>query len=286
MFYAGMQGLGDNLYQRAVIREVPGEHYLLTAWPQLYSDLPQIRCVRPDTRLRTQAKNAGRPDLRWAAAPRASALPVHYVNQGGTMLQALCRAFGVNPKQITFDGPQFDQPQREPYIVVRPATLRSEWRADGRNPRPEYLQRAVDALRDRFRVVSVADLQPGQEWAVEPLPYADESYHAGELQVEQLLALVAGAAAVVGGVGWLVPAAVAYRVPMLLLYGGWGAANGPQRIFDVRMDTSLIQQVLPDRFCMCSDRSHACDKTISNLDRHLERFAVRLAARRQPAVAA
>lgn len=259
---------------------------MITAWPQLYSDLPRIRCVRPDTRLRTQAKNASRLDLRWSDAPRSHPRAASYVSLGGTMLQALCASFGVQPQRITFDAPAFSQPDREPYIVVRPATLRSEWRADGRNPRAEYLHRAVEALRCRFRVVSVADLQQGDEWALPPLPYADERYHAGELAIEQLLALVAGAAAVVGGVGWLVPAAVAYRVPMLLLYGGWGAVNGPQRIFDTRMDTSLVQQVLPDRLCLCSDRSHPCDKTISNLDRHLERFAVRLAARQHTAVAA
>lgn len=279
MFYAGMQGLGDNFYQRAVIREVPGEHHLITAWPQLYSDMPRIRCVRPDTRLRTQAKNAVR-DLAWQRPPRTMPQPVHYTNRAGTMLQGLCAAFGVNPARVTFDAPAFGQERRERYIVVRPATVRTEWRADARNPRPEYLKRAAQALRSRYRIVSVADLQPGKEWALDPLPDADESYHAGELALEQLLALVAGAAAVVGGVGWLVPAAVAYRVPMLLLYGGSGANNGPQRIFDIRMDTGLIQQVLPDRLCLCTDPAHACDKTISNLDKHLERFALRLAARR------
>lgn len=259
---------------------------MITAWPQLYADLPRVRCVRPDTRLRTQAKNAGRTDLRWSPPPRGMAHPVHYANHVGTMLQGLCHSFGVQPQQITFDAPVVSETQREPYVVVRPATVRTEWRADGRNPRPEYLQRTVEALRGRYRVVSVADLAQGLEWALEPLPYADERYHAGELLLEQLLALVAGAAAVIGGVGWLAPAAVAYRVPMLLLYGGWGAVNGPQRIFDTRMDTSLVQQVLPDRFCMCADRAHPCDKTISQLDRHLERFALRLAARGRPAVAA
>lgn len=286
MFYRGMLGLGDNLYQRAVIREVPGDHHLITAWPQLYADLPRIRCVRPDTRLRTQVKNVRRPDLRWAVPPAPPPRHVHYVGQPGSMLAALCRSFDVRPKRITFDAPRFEQTAREPYIVVRPATVRSEWRADGRNPDPQYIARAVDALRRQYRVVSVADLAAGAEWPVEPLPYADEHFHAGELQLEQLLALVAGAAAVVGGVGWLVPAAVAYQVPMLLLFGGWGAANGPQRIFDPRMDTSRIHQVLPDRFCMCGSWRHACDKTITNLDEHLERFTLRLAAQRPPAVAA
>jgi hypothetical protein len=60
---------------------------------------------------------------------------------------------------------------------------------------------------------------------------------------------------------------------MLLIYGGWGAVNGPQRVLDLRMDSSRIVQAMPDRFCMCNDRAHGCDKSISNLDNAIERFA-------------
>jgi len=285
----GMQGLGDNLYQRPVLREILATGrtvYLSTAWPQLYADLP-VRCVRPLTRLRTQSKNVRRLSA-WHTAPRgAEPLRWTYAGQGGTILGALCEKAGVHADKLDFAGPPVERVARAPYVVVRPATIRAEWRADGRNPQPEYIARAAATLREcGYRIISVADLRAGEEWALPPLPVADETYHAGELPIERLLALVAGAAAVVGGVGWLVPAAVAYRVPMLLLFGGWGRDNGPQRIFDPRMDTSLIHQALPDRWCVCGDRAHACDKTISNLDEHLERFTLRLAQSPRAAMAA
>ncbi len=283
----GMLGLGDNIYQRAVIREVGAARddvYLATAWPQLYADLP-VKCVQVRTRLRTQAKNAARTDLSWHHPPTAARqMRWHYVGQPGSILRCLSAPMRVRPR--VFDLPRFPAPSREPYIVVRPATVRSEWRAESRNPHPGYLDRAVQALRGRFRIVSVADLQDGAEWPAEPLPYADERYHAGELSLEQLLGLVAGAAGVVGGVGWIVPAAVAYRVPLLLVFGGWGAHNGPARIFDAPMDVGQVQMALPDRFCMCSSARHACDKRIEDFDAHADAFAVRLAENRPARLAA
>ena len=233
-----MQGLGDNIYQRAILREIAGTRplYLMTPWPQIYNDLP-IWCLPwANSRLRTQNKNMARDDLAWAKWPRfmPPAKTFHYVNRPHTtILQALSESAGVVLDQITFDLPSFrTETIDRPYIVIRPATVRKEWRAIGRNPRPEYLAQAAEYLRDYFHIISVADLSEGQEWLVPPIPYADETYHAGELSFEGLMALVEGASGIVGGVGWQVPAAIAYRVPMLLIFGGWGVPNGPQRIFD------------------------------------------------------
>lgn len=289
LFIQAMQGLGDTLYERAVLREllkVRTDVYIETSWPQLMHGLA-VKCVRPTTRLRTQQKNIERP-THWHTLPGlVDARRWHYAQRMGvTILQALLDDMGLKADTIDFSGPEVDRVEREPYIVVRPCTNRIEWQALARNPHPEYLCRAVDALRSRYRVVSVADICPPHEVQIGPLPHADERFHRGELPVEQLLALVAGAAAVIGGVGWLVPAAIAYRVPMLLLFGGWGTHHGPQRIFDPRMDTSRIHQVLPDRFCMCAQRDHECDKRISDLDGHIQRFALGLDAPRATAVAA
>jgi hypothetical protein len=283
VFIQGMQGLGDNIYQRPVLRELCASRtvYLQTPWPQLYSDLP-IRCVQPSTRLRTQLKNALRPELKWSDVPtHLAAKAIHYTADGLPMVEGLCKAAGVKAASLVFDLPRFDPPsiKRRPYIVVRPATIRKEWVAASRNPLPEYIARAAEKLREHFHVVSVADLVPGEEWAVPPLPYADEQFHAGELQLEQLLGLVGGAAGVVGGVGWLVPAAVAYQTPMLLIYGGQGTHNSPKRVLDPRMDTSLIYEAIPDRLCMCASKDHACDKRIAKFDEHLERWTSQLLLR-------
>ena len=284
----GMQGLGDNLYQRAILQswKPPGGAWLITSWPQLYSDLAHIHPVRPSSvRLRTQAKNAARAPGYVLKPPGAVRRCWTYAGRPGSILEALGASLGHQPAVLKMTGPRFPRDPRipsRPYVLVRPATIRAEWRADARNPRPEYIaQAAAEARRRGFLVVSVADLQGGHEWPVLPLPPADLTFHAGELSIAALMAMVAGAAAVIGGVGWLLPAALSYRVPMALLYGGWGGHNGPQRIFDPRLDHSWIFEFTPDRFCQCTSSSHACDKTISDLETRLHEFFDRL-DRRQP----
>jgi hypothetical protein len=135
---------------------------------------------------------------------------------------------------------------------------------------------AVEYLRKDFAIVSVADLAIGQERALKPLPYADVTYHAGELPVEMLLGLVNGAAGLVGGVGWIVPAALAYRKPLFLIYGGWGYSNGPHRLFGPGVEHGFIDEVLPDEFCRCNSNSHDCNKRIRNLGDRARAFASRL----------
>ena len=72
--YLGMHGLGDNIYQRAHVRQAVAngsEIYLTTPWPQLYADLPGVRCVRPNSHLRTQAKNEKQCSRRFSDSNRS-----------------------------------------------------------------------------------------------------------------------------------------------------------------------------------------------------------------------
>lgn len=282
----GMHGLGDNLYQRAVLRQFrPGRAvFLITSWPQIYADLPHIRCVRhPNMQLRTQARNASLPGLRWYPAPvGADRVRWHYVGRPEVpIIDSLFEELGMlPPDRVELDGPPVQRPPQAPevpYVVIRPATIRAEWRADSRNPRPEYLAEAAAAAQAAgFAVVSVADLAAGKEWPVEPLPPASARYHAGELSVTDLFGLIAGAAGVITGVGWGIVAALAYRVPALLVYGGWGVHNGPARIFGSRIDTSRVVQAVPDQFCMCGSNSHDCDKSIAGIGGFVDEFIGRI----------
>jgi ADP-heptose:LPS heptosyltransferase len=188
------------------------------------------------------------------------------------MLNGLFESAGLNPPTATFDLPQFAAKERKPYIVIRPATIRTEWIASARNPDPKYLCEAAEILKKDFDIISVADLDGSAEFAVNPLPFATHSFHKGELNVEQLMALVQNASGVVGGVGWILPAAMAYRTPMLLIYGGWGRINGAQHVLDHRIDQSKLHQAHPDKFCMCNDRMHLCDRTITDFSTHVEHF--------------
>ncbi len=275
-----MYGLGDNIYQRAVVRAL-GPSYLFTPWPEIYEDLP-VQFLNGATTLRTQRKNiTAQPPTRWTYLPgRSRAVRVAYGSAeflaGRTILAAMERAVGVDlgPRPV-FDlpdlGPGSPLRPRAPYVVVRPATVRQEWRAEARNPRPEYLAQICAWLReDGYLVVSVADLDGLKEFLIGEAPPADLTFHRGELRVRDLLALVRDSAGAVGGVGWILPACMALRRPLLCVAGGLGAHNAPELLCDPRLPSDTIAWAMPDRYCRCVDSHHRCDKEISDLRSHYE----------------
>jgi len=264
-----MKGLGDNIYQRAFIKALPKPVYLDTPWPEIYSDIPGVHFIRPQTTLRTQAKNIARHNP-WTMPPtRQPTRQIRYGAEG--IIPGMTACFGVSPG--AFDLPPLPpSPETGKYVVVRPATVRSEWRADTRNPDPKYIwEAALHAAAKGYQVVLVADLEEGKEWLVGNLPYADREYLHGELPVEQLLSLVANASAVIGGIGWLVPAALAAKVPAWIICGGQGGFNSPELI--TPKGQSNITFAVPDNFCRCRLKQHNCDKRISDYDAKLTAWA-------------
>lgn len=266
-----MRGLGDNLFQRPFIKALPKPVYLDTPWPEIYAGIEGVHFIRPQTNLRTQAKNIARQGRTWETPPpRQPARQIRYGTEG--IIQGMTASFGVAPGEFDLPPlPPSPETRPYPYVVVRPATVRSEWRADTRNPDPEYIAwAAAEAMCRGYRVISVADLQEGQEWGVCPMPPADVRYHKGELPVEHLLTLVQGAAAVIGGIGWLVPAALAAKVPAWVICGGQGGYNAPELICP---PGSTITFAVPDNFCRCRLKAHNCDKRISDYDAKLAHWA-------------
>lgn len=263
-----MRGLGDNIYQRAFVKALKGPVYIDTPWPELYRDIPDVHFVRPDTKLRTQAKNIAKQGA-WQLRPRSGSVrSIRYGSEG--IIAGMQAAFGMRP--LPFDLPDFGpSPVDGKYVVVRPVTVRSEWRADTRNPDPEYIARTALFAQSRgYTVVSVADLEEGKEWLIGDNPFADVEYHRGELSVTQLLALVQSAAAVIGGIGWIVPACIAAKVPAWVVCGGQGGFNAPELICPA--DTTVTFSV-PDNFCRCKLKEHNCDKRISNHAADFTRWA-------------
>jgi hypothetical protein len=174
--------------------------------------------------------------------------------------------------KVGFDPALFDLPEmgpspvksERPIAVVRPVTVRSEWRNEARNPRPEYVNALAHELMATHTVVAVADLSPGEEWAVGALPPAHHHFVFGELAVRELLALVRDADIVIGGVGWIVPAGLALKVNTFVVLGGHGGHNAPEKITDPRLDTSRIAFLMPEHFCRCTNMLHVCDKKITD----------------------
>lgn len=283
LFVDGMRGLGDNIYQRpfvaaaAQVRRV----WISTPWPELYADLP-VRFVKTNTELRTQAENEARqPADRWSDPP-AHAVRVRpsYAGEAlrrGSIFRAMERAFGIRP--AAFDLPDMGPSpvtSKRPVAVIRPVTVRREWRNEARNPRPEYLYWIARQLRRTHHVVVVAHLKSGEEWPDGELPAHHQALTAGELDVRQMLALVRDADVSVGGVGWLVPAAVALKARAFIVLGGQGGHNSPDKITDPRMDVSRIGWATPAAYCRCDAMLHRCNKLIPDLAAQWAGFADRL----------
>lgn len=277
----GMKGLGDNLYQRAFVRayvQRRDEVHLITPWPQLYADLA-VECHPSGTVLRTQAKNE-RSHERYRNRRSGIEVPVNARRvvagygpaslQGGSMLASLEASIGIAPLLPLDLPPVGPSPVAGHYAVVRPVTERREWFNPARNPDPAYVNHAAALLRrEGYAIVSVADLEDGKEWLAGEAPAADIVFHAGELSVEQLLALIVGARACVGGVGWLLPACIAAGVPLFCILGGQGAYNAPEKLTD-GLEADRVTWAMPANFCRCANKLHACDKTVPDLDRRID----------------
>ena len=276
MLIRGMYGFGDSIYQRAFLREYSEDVYLRTAWPQLYCDLPHVLPVRPATHLRTQMKNVRKQDASiWHDAPLglgSKRIQYHagaFSLRHNSILKAMEHHFGVTPR--IFDLPDYGvHDASEPYVVVRPSTIRLEWCNPARNPGDGYIREAAAIARDYgFKILSIADLVDGVEWADE-LPVCDYDYTHGELDMEDLVELVRGASLVIGGVGWIVPAAIATGTPLIVILGGQGGYNAPEKITAPPMDVSRTRWIYPDTFSMSFGKRDRCDKTITNFKYQFE----------------
>ncbi len=276
----GMYGMGDCIYQRPFIRDrlkMHSEVYLRTPWPELYWDLESVgnlRFVKPDTQLRTQAQNANRTN-QWRVPPLdIDSTKIKYgpwrLKQYGSIIRAMESILPLTSKPI-FDCPPtpaatnyIDTLVRtnRPVAIVRFPTIRKEWRADARNCLPQYMQTVVDELRSTHHIVSVAHNADGHEWFVEEPQHVDQAFHLGELNVESLVALMHRASIAVGPVGWMLPMGLFCRTPTFMVFGGWGGIGRPDTLTDPRMDLSRFHACLPDNFCLCKRMKHDCDKTI------------------------
>lgn len=263
----GMYGLGDSVSQRAFVRQFPGA-WLRTPWPELYSDL-DVKFIRSKTTLRTQRKNEERTAIEFVREPSrpSEVITVFYGPdelRHGSIIDAMTMQFGKIA--TVFDLPSFgDSPVKadKPIAIIRPATVRREWANPARNPDPKYLADAARELRKHFYVVSLADLEEGEEWLVGEAPEADLQLHAGELSLTEMLSLVEHAEVIVSGVGWPLPVAVCYQTPVFIIQGGCGAHNAPHIVTDSEMDLSRVGWAQPDDYCMCGQMDHSCSKHIS-----------------------
>lgn len=284
----GMHGLGDNLHQRAVVRHYMRLHrvWLETPWPSVYHDLigPNLKLLRANTGLRTQAKNEARQAAAYSVGPPPNlkrTIPVWYepaqVRAYGSFLGAMLCHTGAPATFTDFRLPVPDrwirgwlrvlyaaigQPSYygKPIMVYRPLVERTEWGGCASRNLDAWTYGALAAgLRDKFFVVSIADTEPGKEWISGADIPADLKLHKGELDFETLAGLFAEASLVYSPSGFAIPLAQAVGTPSICVFGGHESSRTSYNLGAQYAPYLPIDTVNP---CDCFEHNHACEKRI------------------------
>jgi ADP-heptose:LPS heptosyltransferase len=249
-----MHGLGDNLHQRGILRQLMQRYdvTLESSWVAPYHDLIKdgLKVVNKPTSLRTQAKNAKREarlfHKRQPVATRTRKVwySPQEVRANRGVLSAMCRNCDVSYERADFRLPvpaewvaaaRAAVPTDRPILVYRPLVERTEWKGcAARNPDHDAYAALYASIRDKFHVVSIADLAPGKEWMVghdaianaqyAGAQYVDQRFHAGELPFETLAGLFSCAAMVFAAPGFAVILAQAVETPVAAVFGSYEAS--------------------------------------------------------------
>jgi hypothetical protein len=276
----GMLGIGDNLHQRAPLRALMQSHDVTLEgfYPAIVHDLigagmkfRQLKChIAP----RIDAGDSAAPPDRPDAKARHTKLTYHAgsILKAGSILAAQFASCGLAmPERADFSLPvpaawrvrarkliaSWDLGGR-PLLVYRPIVLNKVWECPSRAPDPDAYARIFAAIRQRFFVVSVADLTQ-DEWIVGAEQGADVKLHKGETDFETLAGLFAEAALVFCNPGFSPVLAQAVGTPSIIVYGGNESFRTTNSVGAHLAATLAIEPIRP---CECHARTHACDKRI------------------------
>lgn len=245
LLISGHHGMGDNLHQRAIVRQLMQDHqvWLESSWVAPYHDLiaSGLKIIHKPTVLRTQTKNADRERRLFCSEKPpsgAKAIKLSYnvrqVREARSVLGAMFKSANLEPKSMDFRLPvprewvakaraAVGYPDK-PIMVYRPLVVRKEWKNEARNPDHAAYATLFKSIRDQFHVVSVADVEPNVEWIVGARVAADQSFHRGELNFETLAGLFSISSAVFCSPGFAVVLAQAVGTPVISVFGGYESA--------------------------------------------------------------
>ncbi len=271
----GMNGLGDCIHQRGVVGPLSRRRqvWLRTPWPQLYQDMPRVRCLPRNSRMRNAKANEERSahlfareaDLPKVAAVRSCGYWRAAVREHGSVLGAMGAALKVTPADFRMsvpaawcDAARNLLPLGARYMIYRPLIARAEAPSPARTPDPQAYAELFARAREGYFVVSVANVEPGKEWTVGPQPEVDLALNAGELTTETLIGLFSQAALVFTPPGFATILAQAVNTPAITVFGGFEDA----RSFTPGATFSPWLPIEPVKPCACWNLEHDCDKTI------------------------
>lgn len=286
----GMWGIGDNIHQRAVLRELmktrtiwldaccvsmfhdfidEGLHVIRRPWGT--GAAARVRDARERAQfdgLRDSDPPPGISDRKHIGYDRAS------IKAHGSILAAQFASVGITkmPERPDFSMPvpqfwkdkanEFVAPHydgKKPLLVYRPVILNKGWECPARAPDVNAYDTLYRSIRERFFVVSVANLVAGYEWIVGPKPDVDLELTNGELDFESMAGLFAMADMVFGNPGFAPVLAQAVGTPLVVVYGGnetWADTNS---VGAHLASTLAIEPINP---CACHQRFHNCKKEI------------------------
>jgi ADP-heptose:LPS heptosyltransferase len=281
-----MHGLGDNLHERAIVRELMREHevWLKTSWPQIFWDMPQLHLLPLKSPLAWMAKN----EIRTAALYGRDPAPIgsRIVSNGYlsrmrpgnrvSVLQTMADVCGVPLGAGDFRLPIAPEwtakadallarlNPSKPLMIYRPLIAlrglnRESARAKlARNPDFAAYHALVSRIRHRSFVVSLADLNDGVEELVGPQIEPDVAYHNGELDLETMAALTAKAELVFASPCFLTVLAQAVSAPLVCIFGGFEGKES----FSAGARYSPWLPIEPINPCACWSPACSHDKTI------------------------
>lgn len=280
----GMHGIGDNLHERGVVRELMKKHelWLQTSWPQFFHDMPELHLLPRKSPLRAMARNEiSARALYGSIQPPNGARTVAcgYLSRmpksGKSVLQVMsevCGAPAVGDFRLPIpaawnaraDAVLAKLAPSKPLLIYRPPIQISEANKlasqakVARNPDLAAYHALITAIRADYFVISIADLKDKEEWLVGPRFEADAEFHRSELDFETIAAITARAALVYTSPCFLLVLAQAVSAPLIAVFGGFE----DQRSFAAGARFSPWLPIEPRRPCCCW--SHACvhDKSI------------------------
>jgi ADP-heptose:LPS heptosyltransferase len=280
----GMNGIGDCIHQRSVMRELMKKHdvWLATCHWHMYADLIDegLKLIFQATRFRAQAKTIERERHLFVAAPppppNTHEIKLWYkkpaIDEHGSILEAMHANCWVKCEKPDFSLPvplswdnELDAKVKidtggKPLMVLRPIVIRPEWNSRNRNPDPAAYQTLYEEARNGFYVISVADIAPPDEVIEGPELDADLKLHRGELTFQELAALWRRASLVFANAGFGPVLAQAVGTPSVVVYGGRESYRTTDRAGAHLAPTLGIDPIHP---CDCHSESHHCgDKKI------------------------
>lgn len=255
VYVKGMHGMGDNIHQRALVRQWLKQYntvYLESSWVSIYWDLLPLglKIVRKGTTLRTQMANADREaklfcnenfhssQVKGMSHARQVWYPPADVRSCGGVLAAMCKNTGLSYEQADFSLPikqeWFDRVDEliatfktdKPILFYRPLVDRPrDWGGcEARNPCTIAYHSVFLELRRYFYVVSIADLKDNYEWITSDPEKVDKEFHKGELPFEMLAALAARSAMILCSPGFAVVLGQSVGTPVCCLFGTYEMA--------------------------------------------------------------